>query len=580
MDDVFAYIEEEDDLSIDLYKDLYTLRENDLEAYGRKVEQLTLDICDVDRFVKENECEEVTNPMFFMKGGIPTDDGLLSNKIFGLTKDERAGIFAYIDLKGIFIDPSCYKQLCKIDKNIKACVHRTETFVINSHGELVPDEKGKNGIKFLKDNFSKIKFKKTNSIQRDLRIKYIEKNRDKMFITKYLVIPAYYRDVDTSTKGKSNVGAINKLYAKLISNAQALTSTQDLGFDMTGAICGTIQETLVTIYNWFVGNNDDSIQEPGTGISGKFGILRMANMSKTTDYSSRLVISSTNLKVEVTDNAMVNLDHSALPLAAAIANYKPYIAFHVKHFFENELQNGAKYPCMGTDGKVLYLTPKDPQIAFSDEVIETQMKRFLHGYSNRLIPITIQVEENNKNYHMVYKGRPNKDNIISPSDEFFHRDLTWCDVFYMAAVEATRDKMITITRFPIESQYSQVPTGVVINSTVETIPVYVDETYYPYYPKIKQSDIGKDTSNMFVDVFIMSNLLIGGLNADFDGDQVTIKSVYTKEANDELKEHTKKKSNYITLGAENIKSSSGDAIMAAYSLTKILPETKLSAPVF
>ena len=142
------------------------------------------------------------------------------------------------------------------------------------------------------------------------------------------------------------------------------------------------------------------------------------------------------------------------------------------------------------------------------------MKRFLHGYSNRLIPVEIKVEENNKSYHMVYKGRPNKDNVIAPSDEFFHRDLTWCDVFYIAAVEATRDKMITITRFPIESQYSQVPTGVVVNSTVETIPVYIDETYYPYYPKIKQSDIGKDTSNMFVDVFIMSNLLLAGLGAD------------------------------------------------------------------
>ena len=181
---------------------------------------------------------------------------------------------------------------------------------------------------------------------------------------------------------------------------------------------------------------------------------------------------------------------------------------------------------------------------------------------------------------MVYKGRPTKDNIIAPSDEFFHRDLTWCDVFYMAAVEATRDKMITITRFPIESQYSQVPTGVIVNSTIETIPVYIDETYYPYYPKIKQSDIGKDTSNMFVDVFIMSNLLLAGLGADFDGDTITVKSLYTKESNDELREHINAKSNFITLGAENIKSSSGDAIMAIYSLTKILNNTKLTSPVF
>ena len=29
------------------------------------------------------------------------------------------------------------------------------------------------------------------------------------------------------------------------------------------------------------------------------------------------------------------------------------------------------------------------------------------------------------------------------------RDLTWCDVFYRAAVEATKDKIVLITRYPI-----------------------------------------------------------------------------------------------------------------------------------
>ena len=31
------------------------------------------------------------------------------------------------------------------------------------------------------------------------------------------------------------------------------------------------------------------------------------------------------------------------------------------------------------------------------------------------------------------------------------RDLTWCDIFYQAAVEATSDKHILITRYPINS---------------------------------------------------------------------------------------------------------------------------------
>ena len=496
------------------YSELSSLQENDLEAYGKKIDQLTIEICDVERYIKENELKEVTDPMFFIKKGVASPNGLLSNEIFGLTKDERQGTFAYVELHGLFIDPSCYKQWCKVDKTIKSVVHQTDTFIIDEHGQIVPDPKGKTGVKFLKDNFDKIKFKSTGSIQRDMRIKYLKKNAKKMFITKYLIIPAYYRDVDTSQKGKTNIGSINKLYARLINNARALTSTKDMGFDNTGAICGSTQETLVTIYDWFVGNTNKSIQEPGTGISGKFGILRMANMSKTTDYSSRLVISSADLKVEFTDDMRVDLDHTLIPLAVAIGNYRPFMLFHVKHFFENEFSNLVKYPVRDKTGKIEYLTPKYVQLEFSDERIETEMKRFVHGYSNRFIPIPIHVEENDKTYYLQFKGRSNMNNIITPSDEFFKRDLTWCDVFYMCAEEIVRDRMILITRYPIESQYSQIPTGIRVASTEKTEPVYFNDTYYPYYPMIRQSDLGKDTSGTFVDICIMSNLLIGGLGAD------------------------------------------------------------------
>jgi hypothetical protein len=39
----------------------------------------------------------------------------------------------------------------------------------------------------------------------------------------------------------------------------------------------------------------------------------------------------------------------------------------------------------------------------------------------------------------------------------------------------------------------------------------VDNHFYPKYPKIRQSDIGKDTSNMFIDTLNISNLLLAGI---------------------------------------------------------------------
>ena len=43
----------------------------------------------------------------------------------------------------------------------------------------------------------------------------------------------------------------------------------------------------------------------------------------------------------------------------------------------------------------------------------------------------------------------------------------------------------------------------------------VDGKFYKYYPKVRQEDIGKNTSNMFVDTMQMSNLYLKGIGGDY-----------------------------------------------------------------
>lgn len=499
-------------IPIQLIDELTSLNEAE---YNKSIEKLKLEIIDANKFIKANDCKQITNPITFVRNGYPSDDGLLSNIIFGITKEDRAGTFAYIDLGGTFIDPSCYKVWSRMDSRIKEIVHQTKKYILDDSGELIENDKGKTGIKFLKDNFDKIKFRTTESIKRDLKIKYLKSNKDRMFINKYIVIPAYYRDSNNSGKNQG-VGAINKIYVSLLLAVNSLKSTRDFGFDDTGAIEGRIQEILVTIYDWFVGNTNASIKEEGTGMSKKKGIIRRANMSKTTDYSSRLVLSAPDMKVECVDDLMVNLEQSALPLAATIADFYPYIVFNIKKFFENEFGTVSKYPVMGENGELTYYTPKDPLIEFSEERIKKELKRFVHGFSNRFIPIEVPLEDGpkGKKYYMKFKGRKsdelNDQNLIN-------RKLTWVDVFYQAAVEATRDKVIFITRFPIDSYFNQYPTKLVVSSTKETEQVYIDGHFYPFYPKIREDQIGKDTSKLFVDTMMISNLFLKAIGGDYDG---------------------------------------------------------------
>ena len=50
----------------------------------------------------------------------------------------------------------------------------------------------------------------------------------------------------------------------------------------------------------------------------------------------------------------------------------------------------------------------------------------------------------------------------------------------------------------------------------------VNGEFYRWYPDIKQTDLGKDTSNKFIDTLSMANPYCGLMNADYDGKCVAL----------------------------------------------------------
>lgn len=416
---------------------------------------LRASLIDPEKLVKVNDLKQVSNKIFFSRNTVPTPDGLLSNEIFGISKYDRANTFAYIDLHETFINPLIYKMWCKLDSNIKPCVHGIKNYIIQD-GALVENEDGENGIAFLMKNIDKIKIKRTTSKQRDMSIDFIEKymGTPEMFIKKFIVLPPYYRDVNTE-KGRASVGEINNLYKSLIIHVDALKESFDYGLTLSGATRGRIQETLLQIFDWFGSGTTINGKDTPKVIPGKFGVLRMSVMSKTTDYASRLVLSAPELKVEYLDDVEADLDYSVLPLASAIVNFLPFVVYHVRRFFENEFSGDATIAKVSkSTGEIEYLHPLDYQTEFSDERIRKEIDRFCTGFSNRFIPITVPVVEGGR-YTLRFKGRRMTAEEYAKGEPgnypITDRDLTWCDVFFRAAVEATKDKHILITRYPINS---------------------------------------------------------------------------------------------------------------------------------
>lgn len=547
------------------------------EASNDKIDQKHVIIkpLDVDKFVKANNCREVTDPIFFIKDGIPSPNGLLSNELFGVTKDERANIFGYIDLHGWFMHPLVYKLWSRMDGRIKNIVHGVKKYSIGENGDLIEDEHGKTGVKFLKDNMDKIKIKSTDSKSRDKKIDFIYKYKDVIFMNKMIVIPPFYRDVNTSG-GNIGVGVLNKYYSSLLVNVRALTETADYGLSMSDAVKGRIQETILQIYNCLCGTS--GADSDGVGLSQKKGFVRTSVMSKTTDYGTRLVLSAPELKVERLEDMMVTLDYAALPLSSAITNFEPLVIFWVKQFFENEFGGGVKHKVMDKNGKITYEDVKDPLVVFSEDRIKEEINRFVHGYSNRFIPVEVPLA-NGKTAYMIFKGHHVTGEAVAKQEamgesSLINRRLTWCDIFYMAATEAMKDKYILVTRFPIDSSYSQTPMKARVSTIKNMEHVYINGEYYQFYPCIRESDIGTNTSHLFIDTFQMSNLYLKGYGGDYDGDQVSVKGVYTVEANKELEGYVKSKANFITSGGKNIREPSNESLMAMYSLTKTLSESQ------
>ena len=50
----------------------------------------------------------------------------------------------------------------------------------------------------------------------------------------------------------------------------------------------------------------------------------------------------------------------------------------------------------------------------------------------------------------------------------------------------------------------------------------INNKVYRHYPKIREEDIGKDTSNLFVDTMNFANNYLKAIGGDYDGENVMI----------------------------------------------------------
>ncbi len=526
---------------------------------------MKVDIFNVDDFTKINSLDPVVNPLFFDKGAIPTEDGLFSFTIFGNNEYDRKTIFSYIPLNGHFLHPLVYKTLKRMDMNaIDNIVYGRAKYIVNKEGDLVQDENGWTGLEEFYKNYDKIKFKPSKSTMRQERIDALSKlSKDEVFLTKCIVIPPFYRDIDlASSNGNSiGVGDVNKIYSDIIRFSKMIEDNNDLGMDIfSNGTRARVQNLLVDVYDFF---------KSPPNISKKQGHFRSSLLGRSVIYGVRAVISAPKIRVESVDDMMVDFDHVGIPLAMACTLFYPFILKWLNDYFYNEFVTAEnKYPIREGD-KVVYVELDNPQALFNTDYFSKQIKKFIRSYNGRFEKIEIPVKDSKKKYYMHIAGRFAAEGNTSPSLEspIISRPATWTDLLYMAAHEVTKDKHVICTRYPVEDYFGVFAAKVTVLSTTTTTPMYVSNRYYKYYPVVP-TDGNDDSSNSFIDTLQISNMYLEGIGGDYDGDQLSIRGVFTKEANDELHAIMNNVSNVLNISGGMMRGISKEAVQCIYNLTE------------
>lgn len=490
-------------------------------------------LADYDKIVKANGLQPITNPMMFDVGNVPTADGLFSTEIFGVTSKDRKETFAYIDLGNKYLNPKIYITLLRLNRNFQHVIYSTKKFTIKK-GMLEEDpENGGTGLKWLYDNWESLKFEKNNSNQRSERIDVLKNNpKDIIFTDKFLVIPAFYRDVNLQNSDSNpRIPEINDAYSKIMRHVKVIKDANNMEF-ITASLAGKIQDLLVDIYN--------QLKEK---IQGKAGYLRKFALSKSVDYSSRVVITAAPYNSNSVNEQDINYAHTGVPLSHVCSLFTPFVIYWVSRWFKNNVENQAnQYLVKNDEGKIIPVKLDNPVAYYNNEYIEKHLEKFVKNPYTRFDKIELPISDKERQKHgitgpsyILFFGSVKtpgedintieKENIPGQLDDSEEpkkhtsvRAMTWTDILYQAAVDVVADKHVWITRYPILDYFGTYPTRITIISTRETKPMMIGGRLYEKYPVINPDIDKKNLDAVFRDTVTLCPLYLKGLGGDHDGE--------------------------------------------------------------
>lgn len=278
---------------------------------------MKLELLDINRFIEQRNVLQVKSARIEGRGGKLDAEGLYSEEIFGrVGSPSRKTTFGYIELNVQIIHPEVWDVLIGLNPMIGKMVTGKKRFIINEKGDLEESPNqffGITGIKELIDNWDKLNLSVVGKKHPD-RVKFLKKNRERIFIDKLLVLPAGIRDIQQSKLSNKKMitsSEVNSLYDSLIQNTKTIDKNliDFLDPETVKNIVSSIQKDVNEISAW--------IRQQ---LKGKGGLLRGGLLSKTIDYSGR---------ANIVGDPSLELGFIGIPWQVILKLYEPFAEYQI-----------------------------------------------------------------------------------------------------------------------------------------------------------------------------------------------------------------------------------------------------------
>ena len=152
-----------------------------------------------------------------------------------------------------------------------------------------------------------------------------------------------------------------------------------------------------------------------------------------------------------------------------------------------------------------------------------------------------------------------------------YRELTYCELLYIVAMDNIKNKSIYNTRYPLTT-YNNTYCGLMnIIPCNEYTSVFFNGVLYPRYP-ILNYKTSEDIEGMFTDTMRMFSTYLAAMGADYDGDQISTQGVFTQEGNEDVYKHMKEISNVVGINGNIMREFPNVIPHGIYGLTYMIPK--------